>query len=915
MNTKKFPRIADLQETIFEAMPDMMILCQSDMTMLDIIHPKPEMMTTDNPETLIGRRIGAEDLKNVIDAGFEQFEQVVRTRQPARFIFCRTGARDDKLYHYEASLLYLKTGHVLIQLRTIDEEAVMRIESRHLRHFFADVLDNIAIPIAVKSLDTGRYVYWSRKAEIFGHTAGEMVGATEDLFMSPEMAAKVKELDRRLFEGKEKQYQGIEKHRTRDGREHTFMVTRTRFRFGGENLMLNSVLDVSDLKETQTSLLQVKNELASKNMVLSSVLSLAKVVPWGCDLRKMTFFCDYNDYHPDSAQGPDEQGRYVVPMNRYFAGIHPDNRQEAIRMIEDLAADRRSEFHEAYRVHWFNEREWEWVQVQSSVARRGPDGRPVMLVGSAQRVTEQKTVELALRQAKEQLDIKTATLSSVLSVAHVVPWRGDLQKGTFSCSYEAYHPEGAAEPDESGEYAFTFRDFFDRIHPDYQTHAIDQFNDLVEGRIKEYHEIYPIHWHNDREYEWLEVLSSFYQYEPGGEPLQLIGSARVVSDQKRMEESLREAKEDAERSNTLKSAFLANMSHEIRTPLNAIVGFSELLAQEEDESARQEYFGIIQNSNALLLQLIGDILDLSKIEAGTLEFNFADHDLNALMNELEQTARLKVDTPAIEVACTHQESGATIHTDRGRLLQVLHNFINNAAKFTRRGHIHFGFRRHPDGRWYFYVEDTGCGITKGKVDGVFERFVKLDPKAKGTGLGLAISKSIIERLGGEIGVLSAEGQGSTFWFLLPAGCISTSASVVRAIAERTAGGARPEPGEGILLVAEDDPANYKLVEAILKKQYTLLHAWNGREAVEIFRKHRPCMILMDIKMPDMDGYEATTAIRKLSPEIPIVAVTAFAYPEDVRRLLASGFDDCLPKPVNAEHLKKKISELCPGKKS
>lgn len=176
MNTKKFPRIADLQETIFEAMPDMMILCQSDMTMLDIIHPKPEMMTTDNPETLIGRRIGAEDLKNVIDAGFEQFEQVVRTRQPSRFIFCRTGARDDKLYHYEASLLYLKTGHVLIQLRTIDEEAVMRIESRHLRHFFADVLDNIAIPIAVKSLDTGRYVYWSRKAEIFGHTAGEMVG-------------------------------------------------------------------------------------------------------------------------------------------------------------------------------------------------------------------------------------------------------------------------------------------------------------------------------------------------------------------------------------------------------------------------------------------------------------------------------------------------------------------------------------------------------------------------------------------------------------------------------------------------------------------------------------------------------------------------------------------------------------------
>lgn len=314
----------------------------------------------------------------------------------------------------------------------------------------------------------------------------------------------------------------------------------------------------------------------------------------------------------------------------------------------------------------------------------------------------------------------------------------------------------------------------------------------------------------------------------------------------------------------------------------------------------------------MLLQLIGDILDLSKIEAGTLEFSFADHDLNKIMEELEQTARMKIFNPAIEVVCKDRIPGCMIHTDRGRLLQVLHNFINNAAKFTGQGYIHFGYRQQSDGRWYFYVEDSGCGIPTDKIDDVFERFVKLDAKVKGTGLGLAICKSIIERLGGEIGVFSVEGEGSTFWFLLPSECITTPTPIEK-IKEEEFPLSRIKTDKTTLLIAEDDAANYKLFEVMLKKHYTLLHAWNGREAVEMFKAHQPDIILMDIKMPEMDGYEATAAIRQLSPDIPIIAVTAFAYPEDMRRILSSGFDGCLPKPVCADNLKKKILELCPGK--
>lgn len=904
------PKIADLYGPILDAIPDMLVLFSPNTVVLDLIHPKVELISSP-PEELTGCKLTEEQMKSMTGIGLEQLNTVLHDRQSQRVVFTHKGVQDHRTHYYETSLSCLKTGHALAIIHTIDEECVKPIESKHLHYFFAEVLDNIAIPVSVKSMDSERYVYWGKKAELFGRTASEMIGETEELYMPLEQARKIQAIDRKLLEGPENQYQGIEKYTVNDGKEHTLLITRTLFTFGGEKLILSSALDISELTETQSSLLQTKHELAHKNMILYSALSLAKVIPWGCDLINHTFYCDYNAYHPDNANKPDALGRYVIPLAHYFDGIHPENRQEAVQMIKELAEDRLQEFHETYRVHWFNNQKWEWVQIQCCISQRDAHGRPVALIGSAQRVTEQKETELALCRAKEELNLKNSMLSSVLDIAQIIPWSGNLKERTLSCPYEIYHPDNAQEPDENGNYTISVEEYLTRIHPDYRSNANDLFSDLMEGNISEFHDIYPIHWYNDEEYEWLEIQSSTPQYGVDDKPVLLVGSARIITAQKQSEDSLRKAKEQAEQSNLLKSTFLANMSHEIRTPLNSIVGFSELLAQAEDEEEKKEYFSIIQNSNALLLQLIGDILDLSRIEAGTLNFTYGDHDLNALMEELAQTARMKITNPAVEVACTHQIPHCTIHTDQGRLLQVLHNFINNAAKFTQQGHIHFGYRKHADGRWYFYVEDTGCGIASDKIDTVFERFVKLDSMAKGTGLGLAISKSIIERLGGEIGVYSAEGQGSTFWFLLPAECITSLAPVVPTREETPPKPIGTKPAQVTLLIAEDDPTNYKLFEAMLKKHYTLLHAWNGREAVEMFKKHHPSMILMDIKMPEMDGYKATAAIRNLSKDIPIVAVTAFAYPEDMRRILSSGFNGCLPKPVSTDNLKKKISELCP----
>ena len=227
------------------------------------------------------------------------------------------------------------------------------------------------------------------------------------------------------------------------------------------------------------------------------------------------------------------------------------------------------------------------------------------------------------------------------------------------------------------------------------------------------------------------------------------------------------AREKAENADRSKSVFLANMSHEIRTPLNAIVGFSELLASASTDEEKTHFLEIVQSNNEMLQQLIADILDLSKIEAGTLEFVFSDVDINQMMSDLEQQFRMRVAELGSGVQIVREASGEGIlHTDRNRLAQVVSNFMTNALKFTQEGSITLGFRPYEEGL-YFYVKDTGTGIPQEKLPHVFERFVKLKQEKNGTGLGLSICQTIVRKLGGEIGVESEEGAGSTFWFILP----------------------------------------------------------------------------------------------------------------------------------------------------
>lgn len=341
-----------------------------------------------------------------------------------------------------------------------------------------------------------------------------------------------------------------------------------------------------------------------------------------------------------------------------------------------------------------------------------------------------------------------------------------------------------------------------------------------------------------------------------------------ITELKETEKNLIEAKNKAEVSDRLKSAFLANMSHEIRTPLNAIVGFSNLIAETEDPDERREYVAIVQENNELLLKLISDILDLSKIEAGTLEFNDVEFDVNQMCQEIVRSLSLKVLDKPVELRFGDHLPECRLAGDKTRITQVLINFINNALKFTREGSVTLGYRCDDGMMLTFYVEDTGTGIPEQEQESVFERFVKLNSFVQGTGLGLAISKSIVEQMGGRIGLNSEPGKGSCFWFTHP--YIRTrSVSAVASDAEMR----QPGVSEGkmpVVLVAEDTDSNFLLVSLILKKGYEVLRAHNGAEAVRMCREFAPDVVLMDMKMPVMDGLEATRQIREAGSSVPII---------------------------------------------
>lgn len=379
--------------------------------------------------------------------------------------------------------------------------------------------------------------------------------------------------------------------------------------------------------------------------------------------------------------------------------------------------------------------------------------------------------ELVLTQ--QMLKSTNHKLSATLDAADMTPWKWDLQTGLLSCnvSHDLYVTEEEVTHDGNLIIVPTSA-CFAKICDEDRERVRDAFERLANGETQKMREEYRVgrQWlPSPQQNEWVEVRAAVDERDANGKPLSLIGTSMTVTQRKEMEEALVQAKVKAEEANTLKSSFLANISHEIRTPLNAIVGFSSLLVSAERgiSEEKQEYINIIENNNTLLLQLISDVLDLSKIEAGTMEFDYAPVDVHGLFIELEDTFRLRNKKSGICICYHRRTTECVVKADRNRLVQVMMNLMNNAVKFTGEGSIEFGFDVREDGFLHFYVTDTGCGIPEERLEEIFGNFVKLNSFVQGTGLGLTICRAIVERMGGKIGAVSRLGQGSTFWFTLP----------------------------------------------------------------------------------------------------------------------------------------------------
>ena len=373
----------------------------------------------------------------------------------------------------------------------------------------------------------------------------------------------------------------------------------------------------------------------------------------------------------------------------------------------------------------------------------------------------------------------------------------------------------------------------------------------------------------------------------------------------------------AENASKMKSLFLANMSHEIRTPLNAIEGFSRIMAETDSPEDRMKYMEIIESNNGRVLALINEILDLSRVEAGEIAIKKQMTDLNEMCKGIQLMFKFRC-PESVSLQWSQPNMKVTLNTDQNRLTQVFSNLISNALKHTSRGSISYGYRLINDGQEVeFYVSDTGSGIAPEDIQHIFQTYVSRDAEQQnGYGLGLALCKIIVEKMHGNITVSSKLGEGSTFRFTLPfegtIGGLQKNSRVTtnsRTIRVSTKTNIQNAP---LVLVAEDEDSNFELVRIVLAKRYRLLRAHNGIEAVTLCEDEHPDLILMDIRMPDMNGLDATRIIKEVNHDIPVVALSAYAFDENIREAKAAGCDEFLAKPFRVEDLLDTVGKYVQG---
>jgi PAS domain S-box-containing protein len=717
--------------------------------------------------------------------------------------------------------------------------------------------------------------------KMYGYPRKYFIGKTPEFLAAPGMNDMNKAIEKvqKAFQGKPQSFEfwGID----RKGRIFPKEVRLNKGRYFDKDVVIAFAQDITERKKADEAIRESQRRL-------STLMSNLPGMAYRCmnDKNWTMEFVSEGCLELTGYKSTDLLGNRKISYNDL---IHPEDQTSVWESVQDGVA-KHQPFIMIYRINTKNGK-LKWVWEQGTGIYSG-EGNLIALEGFISNITEQKLAEEEIRKLSRSVE-QSPTIVVITNLKGSIEYVNPkfVQVTGYSVNEVLGKNPRILKSGKTPEETFTAL---------WQT--------IVSG--KEWSGEF-INKKKNGETYW-ESANIFPLKDDKGRITHFIAMKEDITTRKKMEQELINAKEKAEESDKLKSAFLANMSHEIRTPMNAIIGFSQLLSESDITKEDQDhYISLIQKSGGDLLGLIDDIIDISKIEAGQLKIYKSDYFVDSILTEIYESyvEFLKTTDNKNEIELKYKRTGQlkkiVVYTDIDKLKQVIRNLLNNAIKFTDFGLIEFGAEIESNGKGnaiQFYVRDTGVGIPEDKLDVIFESFRQLDVSNKrlygGTGLGLAITKKIVEILGGKIWVKSAPGQGSTFYFSLPYNPVHMhSISNIK----------KSEPVElkqknwedKQILIVEDDDQSFIFYERVLKKTgIKIFRAIDGPEAIDFYRKGRFDLILMDIRIPKMDGYITTEKIKAIDPTVKIIAQTAYALAGEKQRCLDSGCVDYIAKPIS-----------------
>jgi PAS domain S-box-containing protein len=828
---------------------------------------------------------------------FEQFRIQAINRQTPQDCEISMMKSDDNLFYAHLNCVISSTkSETVWRVSVTDitprkqaEQALQESEQRY-RNLFESAPDAIFIadPSSGIIVDTN-----PAASQLLLKNREEIIGLHQAQLHSP----KRKQIVQKSFEKAEKTQQTLQPGKVvtveewvirSDGKEIPVEILANRISYQGKPMLQGVFRDITQRKQAEEKLRQSEQwfrKLFEEGPIGMIIANSTQQI-----IKANAAFCQMLDY---------TESELLQFKIRDIS--HPDDMPPNEKLMKQTLTGKLS-FYQMEKRYLKKDRQIVWGHLAVSILH---DHKGQMyFLGKVENITQRKQAEEQLRQSEERF--RTLFEKAPLSIALSNQERRFFQINQTFCQWLGY-----------SKAQFLQLSFLEITYPEDIPKTKEMMKQLMAGKTpaialeKRYlKQDGTVVWGNTK----VSCICDEYQH-----PLYFIAIIEDITQRKQIEANLKQAKEMAEAANQAKSEFLANMSHEIRTPLNAIIGFSELLASLITDKSHKNYLNSIQTAGNSLLILINDILDLSKIEAGQLEIQPAIINLHLIFKELQQIFAMKIAQKKLEWLIEIDKTlPSVLLLDEARLRQVLLNLIGNAIKFTDKGYIklsaHKTYTKNDNSQLdlIIAVADTGIGIPESQYQTIFESFKQQDGQSTrqygGTGLGLAISQRLVKMMNGEIAVKSTVGKGSTFEITLHNVEVSANISLDKPTQSFTLQSISFDKAK--ILVVDDVESNRHFIKECLKKvNLEVIEAKSGRKALLLATEDQPKVILMDLKMPEMDGYEATQQLKQnpLTSKIPIIALTASVTLEEKHKVATSGFDGYLSKPVNTDNL---FNELC-----